>query len=95
MATKKCVRFLTLVALKEVGHGMDTLVNKSFNDTAAWLAPKSKVYLRSVSLTNQVNIAIATATLGLKVFYKGILHGFHSITEGIKHFLSIIKNKCI
>jgi len=91
---EKLARFLTLDALKEVGHGMDALVNESFNNTAAWLAPKNKVYSGSLSLRNRIDVAIIITTLGLKVFYERILQGFGiPITEDIKHFVNIINNK--
>jgi len=91
---QKLARFLTLDALKEVGHGMDALMNESFNNTAGWLAPKNKVYSGSLSLRNRIDIAIAITTLGLKLFYERVLHGFGiAITEDVNHFLLIIDNK--
>jgi len=87
-------RFLTLEPLKEVGRGMDTLVNESFNNTAAWLAPKNKVYSGSLSLRNRINIVIAIITLGFKVFYEHILESFGiPMTDDIKSFLQIISKK--
>lgn len=35
-------RFSTLEALKELYHKMDTCANESFNNTIAWMAPKTK-----------------------------------------------------
>jgi len=91
---EKLARFLTLDALKEVGHGMDTLVNESFNNAAAWLAPKNKVHSGSLSLRNRVDTAIAITTLGLKVFHKRVLQLFGMpLTEDINHFLQTIDNK--
>jgi len=87
-------QFLTLEALKEVGHGMDELVNESFNNTVAWLAPKNKVYSGSLSLRNRIDIATCVTTLGLKVFYEETLEAFGTpVTEDIGHFLQIISNK--
>jgi len=91
---EKLARFLTLEALKEVGHGMDALVNESFNNTAAWLAPKNKVYSGSLSLRNRIDIAIAITTLGLQEFYVRMLQAFGvPLTEDVNHFLRIINNK--
>ena len=45
-------RFVTLEALKEVVHNMDTCANESFNNTIVWVAPKNKVYSGSQSLQN-------------------------------------------
>jgi F0F1-type ATP synthase delta subunit len=35
-------RFLTIDALKEVAHNLDTCVNESMNQVVSWLAPKNK-----------------------------------------------------
>ena len=45
-------RFITIEALEEVGHGGDTQVNESLNQTITWYAPKNKTYAGSVSLLN-------------------------------------------
>lgn len=41
--TKLMDHFITIAALKEVGHGSDTQVNESLNNTISWLAPKNAV----------------------------------------------------
>ena len=35
-------RFITLKALKEVTHDLDTCANESVNNAISWLAPKTK-----------------------------------------------------
>jgi len=61
----KLARFVTKEALIEVGHGMDTLVNESLNNTISWLAPKNKTYSTSMSLTNRICVALIINTRGI------------------------------
>jgi len=58
-------RFLTLDALKEVGHGMDTLVNESLNNSISWLAPKNKTHSTTQSLRNRISVAVGINALGI------------------------------
>jgi hypothetical protein len=51
-------RFMTMERLEEVGHGYDTQINESYNNTASWFAPKNKVYCGSQSLKNRLSVAI-------------------------------------
>jgi hypothetical protein len=80
--------FLTLPRLMECCHRMDTQVNESFNNIAAWMAPKNKVYCGSSSLTNRLGISIGIKSIGLMKYFKrlflklGIL-----MTPNVAHFL--------
>ena len=67
-------RFITLDALHEVSHGYDTLCNELFNNVAAWIAPKNKVYGSSQSLKNRVCVAIGLVTVGTLTFYREIFN---------------------
>ena len=85
-------RFITLEALKEVGHNMDTCANESFNNTVSWLAPKNKVYAGTNSLKNRIGIALGVTTLGTMKYYEGLFDrmGIHMHTD-VRHYL---KMKC-
>ena len=87
-------RFLTLEALKEVAHQMDTCANESFNNTIAWLAPKNKVYSGTCSLNNRICIAIGISTLGMLHYFDTLIRkklGIH-INDDVRHFLSVKSN---
>jgi len=58
-----------LEALKEIGHGMDTLCNESFNNVVAWIAPKNKVYSKSKSLKNRIGFSLGINCYGVVVYY--------------------------
>lgn len=62
-------RFITMEALTEVAHGSDTQVNESFNNTAAWVAPKNKTYGGSYSLYNRLCVAIGILSIGTYDYY--------------------------
>ena len=44
---------------------MDTQSNESFNNMVSWLAPKNKFYCGSMSLANQLGIAVGINSIGL------------------------------
>ena len=60
-------------ALDEVGHGGDTQVNKSLNQTISWYAPKNKTYAGSVSLLNQIGIALGIHSVGIVEYFSRLL----------------------
>ena len=66
---KTLARFITLSALKEVGHGGDTQVNELLNQTISWLSPKNKTYSGSKSLTNRINIAVGIHLVGMYDYF--------------------------
>ena len=70
--TALLANFITLERLREVGHGMDTNVNESLNNSIAWLAPKNKTYSGSDSLLNRVAMAIGINALGYERFYTAV-----------------------
>jgi hypothetical protein len=70
LLVEKVGRFTTLPRLMECAHCMDTQVNESFNNIAAWMAPKNKVYCGSLSITNRLGIAIGIKLLGLLEYFK-------------------------
>ena len=83
-------RFITLEALKEVAHNMDTCANESFNNTIAWLAPKNKVYSGTNSLKNRISIALGICTLGTLVYYEGLFERLGiKLTADVHHYLRI------
>jgi hypothetical protein len=87
---EKINRFITLDRLQEVGHGMDTQANESFNNTISWFAPKNKVYCASGSLSNRISLAIGINTLGFPVYFKRLfkLLGIQ-MTSNVRHFLQV------
>jgi hypothetical protein len=72
-------RFLTVDNLREVAHGLDTQMNKSFNNSVSWIAPKNKVYCASGSLTNRISIAIGINAIGTEAYFTR-LYRFLGIT---------------
>jgi len=86
-------RFITIDALKEVAHSLDTCANESFNNTMAWVAPKNKVYAGSNSLCNRMSIAIGTKTLGIRDYYVGLFGKLGIVlTDDILHYLTVKSN---
>ena len=82
-------RYLTKAALLEVGHGMDTQVNESLNNSIAWLAPKNKTYAGSRSLTNRVYIAIGIQSIGSLHYFKRLLGALGiDVTPDVLHYLT-------
>ena len=82
-------RFITLEALKEVGHGMDTQVNESLNNTISWLAPKNKTYSGSSSLENRISIAIGIHSIGTSEYFVRLFGKLGvEITGPMQHYLS-------
>ena len=69
LLTEKIARFITKKALIEVGHGNDTQVNESFNNSVAWLAPKNKTYGGSPSLYNRICVAIGIMSIGTLEYF--------------------------
>ena len=90
---KMLARFITLDALREVAHSLDTCANESFNNMTAWVAPKNKVYAGSNSLSNRMSMAIGIKTLGMQACYVG-LHTKLGIvlTADVLHYLAVKSN---
>ena len=63
-------RYISIERLRELAHGHDTQVNESLNNTAAWLAPKNKMYCSTHSLSNRIAMAIGIVSLGFRVYYE-------------------------
>jgi len=61
--------FISYACLKEVGHGANTNVNESLNQTISWLAPKNRTYCGSMSLRNRVGMAVSVHLVGFDTFY--------------------------
>ena len=82
-------RFITLEALQEVSHGMNTLMNESFNNTVSWVAPKNKVYSLSDSLQNRMALALGINGLGMLAYCSELLHRLGiEITSDVKYWLT-------
>jgi len=85
---QKIARFITVDALREVCHNMDTNVNESLNNTIAWVAPKNKVYSGTASLSNRMSIALSITSLGTMEFFRRLFDEFGiTMTEDVRHFL--------
>ena len=83
-------RFITLEALKEVAHNMDTLVNESLNNTIAWIAPKNKVYCGTVSLSVRIAIAVGITSLGPLHFFTDLFRVLGiRMTADVAHWLEV------
>ena len=82
-------RFVTAEALREVGHGFDTQVNESLNNTVSWHAPKNKTYSGTMSLSNRISMAIGISTVGSLEYYRRLFTkcGIH-VTEATLHYLT-------
>jgi len=61
--------FITLSCLQELGHGANTNVNESLNQTILWFAPKNRTYCGSNSLRNRVGMAVSIHLVGYETFY--------------------------
>ena len=67
-------RFITIEASLEVAHKYDTLCNESFNNVAAWLAPKNKIYGSSHSLKNRIAVAVGITSEGTLAYYREVFN---------------------
>jgi len=83
-------RFVTLEALLEVAHCYDTLCNESFNNVAAWLAPKNKVCGTSQSLKNQICVAAGITSVGTLTCYQEIFKRLGiAMSPTVEHYLKL------
>ena len=90
---KILARFITLEALKEVAHNMDTCANESFNNTVSWLAPKNKVYCGTSSLKNRICVALGLTSLGTLKYYEGLfLRMGITMEKDVRHYLQFTGN---
>lgn len=86
-------RFVTLEALKEIAHSMDTLANESMNNTISWVAPKNKVYCGTASLAIRIAIAVGINSLGTMRFYNELFRLFGiTMTDDVAHWLEVKDN---
>ena len=89
-------RFVTLEALREVAHDMDTCANESFNNTVSWVAPKNKVYCGTHSLKNRISIALGISSVGLMEYYVGLFHRLGiAMDDDERHYLKITYESAI
>ena len=83
-------RFITLEALKELAHNMDTCANESFNNTASWVAPKNRVYCGTNSLKNRLSIALGISSIGTMKYYEGLFSKMNiTMDDDVRHFLQV------
>jgi hypothetical protein len=80
-------RFITMERLEELGHGFDTQINESFNNTASWFAPKNKVYCGSQSLENRLSMAIGINSIGLHRYFTRLYKVFGITMELLEEHL--------
>lgn len=86
-------RFVTLDALKEVTHNMDTCANESFNNTISWLVLKNKVYCGPHSLKNRICVALEISTLGIMKYFHGLFERLEiDMTPNVHHYLQVKSN---
>ena len=67
---KRTERFVTKDKLVEMAHGLDTNMNKAFNQICTWFAPKNKVYASAYSLHNRIAFAVGINSMGLLEYFK-------------------------
>jgi len=83
-------RFITIEALKELAHSLDTNANEAFNQTISWMAPKNKVYSMSVSLKIRIGMAIGINTMGLVAYYRLLFDKLNMVmTSDVYHYLQV------
>ena len=83
-------RFITIEALKELAHNMDTCANESFNNTASWVAPKNRVYCGTNSLRNRLSLALGITSLGTMKYYEGLFARMDiEMNDDVRHFLRV------
>ena len=87
--------YTTLERLKDIGHGMDTNCNESFNNTMAWIARKNKTYCGTLSLMNRLSMAIGIHSLGLLPYFQRLFKKLGiKLTPNISHFLTVKDKAC-
>ena len=87
---KLVARFITIEALKELAHSLDTNANEAFNQIISWMAPKNKVYSMSISLKIRIGMAIGINTLGLVGHYKETFDQLGMfMTSDVYHYLQV------
>jgi len=81
-------QFVTLDVLKEVCHGMETLVNESLNNAISWIAPTNRTYSTTQSLQNKISVAVGINTLCI---YNCLSHLFRELgihlPDDVAHYL--------
>jgi len=83
-------RFITIEALLELAHSLDTNANESFNQSISWMAPKNKVYSMSVSLKIRIGMAIGINTMGLVRYYRLLFDKLGmAMTSDVYHYLQV------
>lgn len=88
--TEKISRFITLDKLKEIWHSMDTQINESFNNTAAWVAPKNKVYCGSCSLSNRLSLAVGVTSIGMVAYFTRLSESLGiTVSPAVAHYLAV------
>jgi len=87
---KRIERFITVEALLEVAHKYDTLCNESFNNVAAWLAPKNKIYGTSHSLKNRIAVAVGLTSVGTLAHHQEIFRRLGiTMSSTVEHYLKL------
>lgn len=65
-------RFITLDALKEVAHSMDTCANESLNNTISWVAPKNK----STAVQTPLQYALRSLLVSIHLVQETIIKSY-------------------
>jgi len=86
-------RFVTLDALLQVDHGMDTLVNEALNNIIAWVAPENKTYGTSQSLTNRICLAIGINGVGRYVYFECLFAKLSiEMQPDVRHYIQLVND---
>ena len=85
--------FITMEKLEEIAHGFSTNPNESFNNSAAWIAPKNKVCSGSISLKARLCIALGIKLRGFEEFFTKVYTSLGiQIENGTWHYLQVTAN---
>jgi len=83
-------RFITIEALRELGHSPGTNANESFDQIISWMAPKNKVHSMSISFKMRVGMAIRINTLGLVGCHREVFDKLGMfVTSDVCHHLQV------
>ena len=83
-------KYITMDRLLEVGHGFDTQVNESLNNSISWCAPKNKMLSGSIALTARIYAVVGIMIVGYERFMTDILERLDiEVTEGTKKHMEL------
>ena len=83
-------RFITLSALKEVAHKLDTCVNEALNNVITWYCPNNKVYAGTTALSSRIAMAISILSLGYESYFERLFERLGiEFTHDMRHYFQV------